>query len=724
MKLIDKKAAKDFLSLLDETAEEFTFQTFPEKGINAGTPMILNGSIDQCFDTLAALNRKGSGVYVTVNETDGKGRKIENIKKVRAVWIEDDGGATPLDFDPHITVETSPDHYHHYFLTDGMPLDDFRSNQNAMVRKYGSDPNAKDMSRVLRLPGFLHQKNPTKPHLVQVIHSSGAPPEKYGEQSEFFRKLTEGKSRPLPPTGEQGAECLLQLVKDRNRLDADQIRLVFELSPDGYEQWIKVGMAVHCATDGGKTGLAQWKAWSSTSSKYDEKTCDNKWASFGKYSGDPVTFGSLFHEHRVSDGLVVVKKNDLPEKNHDFTTKLPDHIVDPGGIISMCMKEMVEQGCPDIPQYNLPVTLASIARSISGKARIAGLHPNLYVVKIGPTSSGKSTSDICMRKALKHLENFYGPNDFASGPALLRALENNPSPLIILDEVTRLFGGKRGVNPIQDEKKDVLMELHTQTGQRYEKVYANRKDAIVVSNPTVTLTGNATPVIFDTIQQEDFHTGFLQRIEFFCYDGPSLYRSKGAQTQSGEKLLKLFRDMLTLAPPSHGFENELTQGAEKRVYNTWSRQVTDDANNTDDEGQKGILSRRFDLSLKFAMIHHYSTHFGTDEVFTRIGTSSVEWGIDLASILAKWKIGVLSKKVTMGDFHKDCETFKSAVVAVTSTNRKRRPTFAALVNRRSVMKNWDKKRLDTIVGALVERGEIYVDDLKRSKAYYPGEPVA
>jgi hypothetical protein len=61
---------------------------------------------------LAELNRMGAGIFVALNQTDGKGRKRENIKRVRAVSADLDGA--PLEpvmqcaLKPHIVVETSP----------------------------------------------------------------------------------------------------------------------------------------------------------------------------------------------------------------------------------------------------------------------------------------------------------------------------------------------------------------------------------------------------------------------------------------------------------------------------------------------------------------------------------------------------------------------------------------------------------------------------------------
>ena len=116
---------------------------------------------------------------MTVNETDGNGRKSENIKRIRAIWQEDDDGfdgAFPLA--PSMIVQTSPGHFHRYWLVeDDWPADeqgcaDFKAVMEPMVETYGSDPNAKDSARVLRLPGFLHHKTDT-PHLVHIVEASG-----------------------------------------------------------------------------------------------------------------------------------------------------------------------------------------------------------------------------------------------------------------------------------------------------------------------------------------------------------------------------------------------------------------------------------------------------------------------------------------------------------------------------------------------------------------------
>ena len=102
--------------------------------------------------------------------------------------------------------------------------------------------------------------------------------------------------------------------------------------------------------------------------------------------------------------------SDEAVQSDSLTLRIPEHVLNPGGLISKCMAEMRSSGLPDIPQYNFPVVLAAIARAISGKITAAGFWPNLYMLKVGPTSSGKSSSDRFMRKRLDgKLNGFYGP---------------------------------------------------------------------------------------------------------------------------------------------------------------------------------------------------------------------------------------------------------------------------------------------------------------------------
>lgn len=59
--------------------------------------------------------------------------------------------------------------YHIYWVIKGGSISKFVPIQKALAQKFGSDPKITDLSRVMRIPGFYHMKNPKRPFLVRVI---------------------------------------------------------------------------------------------------------------------------------------------------------------------------------------------------------------------------------------------------------------------------------------------------------------------------------------------------------------------------------------------------------------------------------------------------------------------------------------------------------------------------------------------------------------------------
>lgn len=129
------------------------------------------GTLGEYDAMLASLNEAGAGVFVTVNVTDGQGRKEENITGLRALFIDGDGIPMPTAWpiEPNILVRRDDLHWHAYwFLLPGEPLEAFKNAQHHLARYYGSDPAICDPPRVMRLPGFAHRKGAPVP--VMLAH--------------------------------------------------------------------------------------------------------------------------------------------------------------------------------------------------------------------------------------------------------------------------------------------------------------------------------------------------------------------------------------------------------------------------------------------------------------------------------------------------------------------------------------------------------------------------
>lgn len=214
---ISNSEASKFLDFIAED-EQVTFQTFDDVKGRGDKQLIrvLHGTLEQHLSILTDLNRKGAGVFWTVNETDLQGRETKNITRVRALFVDLDGAplepvlAAPLT--PQIVVESSPRRFHAYWLIEDMKLEHFTSVQKALIQRFKSDPCVHDLPRVMRLPGFYHRKG--DPVLVKVIESSGTVPYKSSDFLKAFSiDLTMSQKRTNPQLGVAHDPILKELDK-------------------------------------------------------------------------------------------------------------------------------------------------------------------------------------------------------------------------------------------------------------------------------------------------------------------------------------------------------------------------------------------------------------------------------------------------------------------------------------------------------------------------------
>lgn len=162
--------------LLGSLGQLFTFQTFGDREKSNKLVKVLHGTLEECQPELERLNQMGAGVFFTVNQTDGRGRQESNITRVRALFADFDIVDHDRQFDyflpPSYVVESSPGKHHAYWiLSDELPLHLFKQYQGALAELLDSDPKICDLPRVMRVPGFVHQKG--SPFMVREIIASG-----------------------------------------------------------------------------------------------------------------------------------------------------------------------------------------------------------------------------------------------------------------------------------------------------------------------------------------------------------------------------------------------------------------------------------------------------------------------------------------------------------------------------------------------------------------------
>jgi hypothetical protein len=173
---INREDAQRFLLALDDQTEQFTFQVFDdhENRNDKTLARILHGTLTQHYATLVDYSRRGAGIFVVVNETNLLGRTKECIITVRSYFADLDGpplqNIIRLNLRPHIMTQTSVGRYGVFYNIADAPLDEknFKRTQLTLAELFESDASVCDLPRVMRLPGFLHQKNPQKPFVTEI----------------------------------------------------------------------------------------------------------------------------------------------------------------------------------------------------------------------------------------------------------------------------------------------------------------------------------------------------------------------------------------------------------------------------------------------------------------------------------------------------------------------------------------------------------------------------
>ena len=164
----------------------------------------MTSTLEDAKKTLEAKSSYGAGVFVQINEGERRGNKF--IKRIRFVWVDIDSAEQSPQImralkehmpRPSMLVQSSPGKYHVYWEVTDCPLDKFTFFQRQLAVQFATDGNVSDLSRVMRLPGFLHQKY--EPQMVKLLMVTD---DKYTLQELYD---CASKAPTLTPVSKEGA---------------------------------------------------------------------------------------------------------------------------------------------------------------------------------------------------------------------------------------------------------------------------------------------------------------------------------------------------------------------------------------------------------------------------------------------------------------------------------------------------------------------------------------
>lgn len=205
-------------------------------------------------------------------------------------------------------------------------------------------------------------------HVTDAEHADVAPLAQ--DLGWFVRKVWDEDLSGAVPLSGDAAERALALYKpvlEDWDLDRVAIEVLPHLDPDGgYEDWLRVGAAMHHQGEGAEDWLQAWDDWSAQSGKWVEGYCAEKWSSFSEQRGvgrGSVTLASLLH--LTKDPRATVKRSERDELIHGLLQRVAE-ISDPRDL-----QEKVATAIASNTEYT-DVERAQFAQAIQARARELG----------------------------------------------------------------------------------------------------------------------------------------------------------------------------------------------------------------------------------------------------------------------------------------------------------------------------------------------------------------
>jgi hypothetical protein len=186
-----------------------------------------------------------------------------------------------FDATPKLVVKTSKGEHHYFRLATGTVV----RNSSHCTEKHPERIDVKARRSMVILP-------PSTGKELRFIEADNV-----GELTEVGQDFVDAvfahNGQQLPRLPSPRPEVIPFEGSDQSIAELEV--LLNELNPDeSYDTWTRCGMALYNETGGSEEGYRLWDDWSAKGLKYKgQQETWAKWKSFGSYTGDPVTLGSL-----------------------------------------------------------------------------------------------------------------------------------------------------------------------------------------------------------------------------------------------------------------------------------------------------------------------------------------------------------------------------------------------------------------------------------------------
>lgn len=533
----------------------------------------------------------------------------------------------------------------------------------------------------------------------------------------------------------------------------EAVALALEAIPNPdlhWEDWNRVGMAVYAATGG--QGFDVFDRWSSTSSKYDDAACRERWASYRRSPPRRIGAGTIYHlamEHgwvapfdvalnpekkEIAENPVDISKlkvkvalppppppappaskpanpKDLPPGSRET---FPHAWFETRSLVGDITRWIVDTAQDPLPTFALMNSIVALGTMYGRRYRteFTDTRSNLYAVAIAKPGMGKDHSRQCIKSLFmaSGLDKLLCGDSFSSGSAMLRTLKDYPSRISHMDELGLMLEqvAMKTASPHQRGIVKMLLELFSSSsgiynGQEYVDAKANERVDLV--NPNFNVFGSTTPSsLAPALKPAMAENGMLSRILLVppFEDYPEFRFVERTRTPP-PALVDALKASWEVKRPGGNLagEQHLSASAVSLISVAWEPDALEALRaikmTERDRGRAGryIWVRSTELATKVAMIEAISR----DPVRPIITREIIEMSRDLVGWLLGYAEGFFEDQVS------DNETEATHKKVLQIIKRGREVTGSELAKATQFLK---KREREEIVQTLLDAGQISV----------------
>jgi hypothetical protein len=383
------------------------------------------------------------------------------------------------------------------------------------------------------------------------------------------------------------------------------------------------------------------------------------------------------------------------------------------GVIGIMQKNILANSWIKQPDMALSASLSLVATLIGRKFIFGGLAPNLYILNIAPSGSGKDAPQQMIKRYITDIgkDHLLGSGDYVSDASLMDSLGVKPARLDIFDEAGGILKTMtKGGSDYNKKMADILCELYTSSNSKFLGRTTAEGTKGSCDRPNVSILASTTPTGFsEGVSRSALEKGLLGRfLVFFGRGDQKAERLKEFPTLDKDTV-KFLRELAEFNPEVNfdvsvgGIEQLVKEIEADESANLLLDQIFDEfdelrRNSDGDDPMLPIISRLYQQTAKIAMIHSCG-RMGKDAV---LNEKDVQFGYDLILYYYENMKKAVAKLVHINQNERMYSELLS-YIPIIGTNGIKSQSLSTKT------RYLGKRKRDELLNELIETGEVVKD---------------